>query len=265
MSATLLELTRSLHEDVERFQQGIRDELDYQPRNFRENIFQTHRVNKYLDAMQDSAKKLASIYEDRDGARREELTSMSGQGPNVFSLFYDRLREIKEYHRKFPDAGKSDRPEEHLYFDENEIASVFSGEEAWGKALDLHYYHDIWSNMKNNKRIDYLSYLDSFYKFTDFLEPKDDPKYQKYVKDLSDYLVAFLKKSQPLLDLEKFISDITAEFDRKWATGEFTGWGVVTVKEEKSEKKKDGKSKNNESDPLFCKSCNKKFAKETVF
>ncbi len=37
MSTTLLELTRSLHEDIERFQQGIRDELDYQPRNVRIN------------------------------------------------------------------------------------------------------------------------------------------------------------------------------------------------------------------------------------
>lgn len=33
MSATLLEVTRSLHEDLERFQQAIIDEIEYPPRN----------------------------------------------------------------------------------------------------------------------------------------------------------------------------------------------------------------------------------------
>ncbi len=133
---------------------------------------------------------------------------MAGQQPHVFSPFYDRLREIKEYHRRFPDAGKGDTPDQHLYFDEDEVATMFSGEEAWGKALDLHYYFDTYLNLKSikNHRTDYVTYLDNFYKFTDHFEQKEDPKYQKYVKDVSDYLVSFLKKSQPLLDLEKFIS-----------------------------------------------------------
>jgi len=232
MSATIFELTRSLHEDIERFTQGIKDELDYQPRNFKENVFQTHRVHKYLDGIQDSAKKLASTYEDKDGARREELTAITGQGPNIFSTFYDRLRETKEYHRKFPEAGKKDRPESHLLFDENEVATLFSGDEAWGKSLDVHYFFKSYVNLKHGKKLDYLSYLELFYKFDDNLEKKSDKDYLKYVKDMSEYLVAYLKKSQPLLDIEKTVLDITSEFGRKWATGEFTGWA------EKEEKKR---------------------------
>ena len=33
MGASLLEVTRSLHEDMERFQQAILEELEYQPRS----------------------------------------------------------------------------------------------------------------------------------------------------------------------------------------------------------------------------------------
>lgn len=43
MVATLLELARSTHEDIERFQQAILEELDYQPKNVINNFF-----NKYL-------------------------------------------------------------------------------------------------------------------------------------------------------------------------------------------------------------------------
>jgi hypothetical protein len=35
MSATLLEVTRSLTEDLERFQQAILEEIEYPPRNVR--------------------------------------------------------------------------------------------------------------------------------------------------------------------------------------------------------------------------------------
>ncbi len=41
------------------------------------------------------------IYEDEDKARKEEIEALGGED-KVFSKFYDRLKEIREYHRKFP-------------------------------------------------------------------------------------------------------------------------------------------------------------------
>jgi splicing factor 3A subunit 3 len=73
-----------------------------------------------LNGIQDSAKKLMNLYEDKDGTRREEITQIQGQGPNLFSVFYDRLRDIKEYHKKYPESDITDRPEERLYFDEEQ-------------------------------------------------------------------------------------------------------------------------------------------------
>ncbi|KAL6191489.1 hypothetical protein ACLB2K_037879 [Fragaria x ananassa] len=63
MSSTLLEVTRGAHEDVERLERLINE-----------------------------------MYEDNDNARKDEIAALGGQtatGTNVFSAFYDRLKEKK--------------------------------------------------------------------------------------------------------------------------------------------------------------------------
>jgi splicing factor 3A subunit 3 len=44
--------------------------------------------------------ELLELYEDKDGARKEEIQLLSG--PNEFGEFYNRLKTIKEFHRKHP-------------------------------------------------------------------------------------------------------------------------------------------------------------------
>ena len=44
--------------------------------------------------------KLQKLYDDSDALRKEEISSISG--PNEFAEFYGRLRNIKSYHRKYP-------------------------------------------------------------------------------------------------------------------------------------------------------------------
>lgn len=41
------------------------------------------------------------IYEDEDGARKEEIAALANKD-NPFAAFYDRLKEVREYHRRFP-------------------------------------------------------------------------------------------------------------------------------------------------------------------
>jgi hypothetical protein len=70
------------------------------------------------------------IYEDKDNARRDEIASLGGQGggQNVFTAFYDRFKEIREYHRRHPSAqvlDTGDDPEELL---KEEPYIDFSGE-----------------------------------------------------------------------------------------------------------------------------------------
>jgi hypothetical protein len=47
-----------------------------------------------------------------------------------------------------------------------------------------------------------MTYLDTFYKFSDKNVTKDTI-YSSYLKDLQEYLVSFIKRSQPLLDINR--------------------------------------------------------------
>lgn len=44
------------------------------------------------------------IYEDEDGARKEEIAALAQPETGSFAAFYDRLKEVKEYYKRFPTA-----------------------------------------------------------------------------------------------------------------------------------------------------------------
>jgi splicing factor 3A subunit 3 len=281
MVATLLELARSTHEDIERFQQAILEELDYQPKNFKENVLQSNKVKMYLDNISQSVDKLIEIYEDKDGLRKEEINALSGTGPNLYSIFYERLREVKEYHRKFPNLPM-EHPDEHIYIDDYTALPPFTGEEGFGKCLDLNYLYEIFINLKMNtskpqklESLDYMTYLENYYKFNDENDLKDE-EYKNYLKELLNYLEKFLKKSQPLNDWNKIFQDIHNEVLERWNNSSFKCWNQDRVNENNlNEDKKltenmshlstneNGNNKNENT--FFCSICNKKFSKDTVF
>lgn len=55
------------------------------------------------------------IYEDDEGVRKTEFERLSGQ--NQFSTFYERLKEIKEYHRRNPTAELTEAPDDEAAID----------------------------------------------------------------------------------------------------------------------------------------------------
>ena len=69
-------------------------------------------VATLLDAHRTRCSQLSSLYEDNDGARRDEIASMSGS--TVFSSFYDQLKNVREYHRKFPAQPVTENQEQVL-------------------------------------------------------------------------------------------------------------------------------------------------------
>ncbi|KAK9933441.1 hypothetical protein M0R45_020639 [Rubus argutus] len=105
------------------------------------------------------------IYEDNDNAKEDEIAAVGGQtatGTNVFSAFYDRLKEIREYHRRHVAALVVDANEGHEALLKEEPQVKFSGEEAYGRYLDLHELYNPYINSKFGKAIEYSAYLDVF-------------------------------------------------------------------------------------------------------
>jgi splicing factor 3A subunit 3 len=312
MSASLLELTRSAHEDLERLQKAVTEELDYQAKNFRDNVLQSNRVNKYLDRLQDSSTKLADIYEDKDGLRREEIASLSGSGLDLYLMFYEKLRDLKDYHRKFPSASLDD-PDNRIYIDDYEALPRFTGEEGYGKCLDMNGLYEVYLNLKiyqarvealknspapaprkkkaganinpeDDYKLDYVTFLETFYSFSDDNNMYKDEDYLKFLTSVLAYLKDFLFRSQPLFDWTKALEDLQKEINERWNSGAFRGWtqvapdpddefgnpssnnnsGTSAIAEILS-KMHFGGPKPDGSGTFVCKACNQEFIKESVF
>ncbi|EDO29934.1 predicted protein [Nematostella vectensis] len=227
---TILEQQRRLHEERERLEDAMSQEILHKISRKATQINADHRTRNLLERSVIAAESMANLYEDQDGLRKEEVSSLSG--PNEFAEFYSRLRSLKEYHRKYPNEVTEPMQMEFLRMKENRENNIednlplveFTDEEGYGKYLDLHEVYDKYLNLKGIEKIDYLTYLDTFDRLFDIPKDKKNMDYKRYLESLLDYLYGFCERVQPLYDLTKELSKVGEEFEGQWAQGNFPGW-----------------------------------------
>ncbi|KAL5715761.1 hypothetical protein ACHQM5_017537 [Ranunculus cassubicifolius] len=225
MSSTLLEATRASHEEVERLERLIVKDLQKEPNSTRDRLYQNHRVRNMIDSITDTTNKLVEIYEDKDNARKDEIAALGGQGSNVFNSFYDRLKEIREYHRRHPNVHVVDPSEEYEELLKEEPQIEFSGEEGYGRYLDMHELYNEYINSKFGKPIEYSAYLDVFSQLNEVPRNlKMTRRYREYLEHLLEYLINFFQRTEPLQDLDRIFSKVETEFEELWADGKIEGW-----------------------------------------
>uniref|UniRef100_A0A453FCU8 Uncharacterized protein n=1 Tax=Aegilops tauschii subsp. strangulata TaxID=200361 RepID=A0A453FCU8_AEGTS len=95
MASSVLEATRAAHEDLERLERLAVRELQRDPANARDRLFQSHRVRHMLDLVVSTSDKLVEIYEDKDGARKDEISThlTAPVQSDIFPKYYERLKE----------------------------------------------------------------------------------------------------------------------------------------------------------------------------
>ncbi|XP_051142789.1 splicing factor SF3a60 homolog [Andrographis paniculata] len=230
MSSTLLEVTRASHEEVERLERLVVKDLQTEPPTNKDRLYQSHRVRNMIEQIVSTTHKLIDIYEDEDNARKDEIAALGGQSStsanvNVFSAFYDRLKEIRDYHRRHPAARYVDPNDEYEELLKEEPIIEFTGEEAFGRYLDLHELYNEYINSKFGQQIEYTAYLDVF------SDPGRIPQklkltrqYREYMQKLLEYLVYFFERTEPLQDLERIFSKVITEFEEQWKSGLVEGW-----------------------------------------
>ncbi|KAG0254259.1 hypothetical protein DFQ27_006945 [Actinomortierella ambigua] len=253
---TILEHQRRLHEEVDRLEQAVVDQFMLNPKTHRERLFRDLTVDSYLDRIQTGNKNLQSIYKDEDGSRKKEIDTISGA--NEFEEFYNRLRIIKDHHRRYPNESvepmelefvlESPTPEQLESLD-----SQFTGEESVGRYLDLHELHQMYMNLKNFKRASYLQYLSEFTLFEQMPKEDKNADYQKYLDAMNLYLGQFLRRAKPLTNIPQIKANAWVEFEKQWQEGTVPGWPKPAVLAEPP------------SMELFCVACKKLFAKESVY
>ena len=52
----------------------------------------------------------------------------------------------------------------------------------------------------------------------------------RYILALNNYLTSFMRRTQPLVDIDSKQTATIEEFNRKWDEGEFEGWADVNQK-----------------------------------
>lgn len=182
-------------------------------------------VAALLDAHGSRSSQLATIYDDADGVRKDEIAAMSGT--TVFSSFYDQLKSVREYHRKFPSEPVAESSEQILLTEVLESApdDGFTGEEAEGRYVDMHVLHEQYLNLKGIERIDYCNYLKRC------ADVASIPKavaltgaYPRYIKALRAYWLSFLSRTQPLMPVSKLLEAAEADFRGRWQARTVSRW-----------------------------------------
>ncbi|TFK43682.1 hypothetical protein BDQ12DRAFT_643299 [Crucibulum laeve] len=273
---SVIEIQRQTHEELERFEMALYTLLSRPQATHDQNLQKEHKASQILDRISSRVSSLSNIYQDEDARKAEiELLSAPSQ-QNDLSEFYSRLVKIQEHHAKYPDsvAGGSDleiaalldepNQEDEEYEEEDPISLLFSGEEAYGKYMDLYANHTAYTNLKNiGKRPGYLQYLDLLLSAQNAPVHSDLSKetrftkdFETYIKDLHTYLLSFMKRTQPLVDVESQQRAAADEFAQKWDVRGIPGWEGSPEKTQ---------ANGNESAGIWCVACQKHYSKQTVY
>ncbi|CBQ71404.1 related to RNA splicing factor PRP9 [Sporisorium reilianum SRZ2] len=303
---SLIEVARQTHEEAERYHQALVDLLLHSAATatgltHMDKLKRAHKASDLLDRVTSRYQYLDRFYADQHGDRQRELEALSStRDDDAFGEFYDRLARIREYHDRYPGAlpdnfavdfsalesgggASASAPIEDAststaaqYADAaglDFIDRMFSGEEMAGRFLDLYLYHEAYLNLKGAKRLTYLSYIDDFDKLAGPSSPiplhtKKTDAYRAYLVELRRYLDGFLRKTQPLADVDVLSAQAVSEFDAAWEKGEVQGWEEKGAEVFGGASGGQGKGKAvaaAEGEGIWCAACRRFYSKQTVY
>ncbi|KAI6205897.1 hypothetical protein M3Y94_00844400 [Aphelenchoides besseyi] len=229
---SIIETQRSLHEERERCLDLIVNEFLAGKKNQRERVNSDQRSRELIERFSTATNQLIEIYTDPTNERASEIQQLGG--PNEFAEFYQRLKLMKAFYAKNPNEeansltfefGKKltyisnpDRIEKEMV--------TFTDEEGYGKFLDMHLLFDQYINLKDIARIDYIKYLETFDRLSEISREttKKTGAYKDYVTNLIEYLIDFIKRAKPLINVQGVMDRADEEFELKWQEDKMPGW-----------------------------------------
>jgi splicing factor 3A subunit 3 len=228
MSSSILEQIRSSHELAEVLEASISVELDKKSQGQKGKVIQQHIISRRIDEISKANAELQMLYGDKDKLLKNEIAGMVGN--DAMMSFYDALNAKSEYHKTNSTgiAPLTIPNPEHVNTPVDDVA--FSGEELWGKYLDLHTLHSQYCNLKSNSsgsddndndnnKIEYYEYINIFLNFNNISNKlkyyKNNKPYLNYVHDIYQYLYSHIVRTQPLslLDMNEIYNEWENDFE----------------------------------------------------
>lgn len=292
MSDTVLEMLRTKHEEIEQYEKALAKAITYKDNNPKEKVNAEIIMKKCIEEIQSLSKSAITLYEDKNGLYREEGQVMLGHKRyhenskkkfDIWSNFYDQLKEIKQINKTSNTDMVAQNGEKifNMLLEEVNNKLIFTVEESKGRCLDLHNVYDLFINIKNIKKCDYLEYIDLFSNFSSIdISIKITDEYNFYLEALLKYLKDFFIKINPLVDYNEILDAIDSKFDIDWNNRTIKGWEWIPKSKENSDEEKKETSTNDEKEKesqaitnentqpnkiFYCEVCNRVFAKEVVF
>jgi splicing factor 3A subunit 3 len=256
--SSYLDQTRLLHIELEQSIKSIVYEFQNKAKTHKATIYQNHRINEHLNNVKKCSLQLLELYDEEvtlpDGLNREtlneeeesyrdrELKSITGDTlSESISSFDAQLNKLLEYHARYPAAQIIEKTaptdqdlaeiSRKLQTEVIEPKVQFTGEERYGKFVDLNDLYQIYINLplfiakdKNEARIDYLTYLSTLSHFHKIDRNLKNDDYLHYLELLRDYLTSFYQKTQPLCQLDDMLKKAEQEFEEHWNKGTVSGY-----------------------------------------
>ena len=176
MSNTILELIRHKYEEIEQYEKAISKSFGYKDNNPNESIVSETIIKKCQDKIQQNARDIIDLFEDKNEIFKQEKLIMTGNAdylnsklclikpsnPNInnnyygnlltkkrksdiWVNFYDKIKEIKMLNKSGNDLYHNNTGDKifNNLLSEINPKTLFTNEENYGKCLDLHeLYHD---------------------------------------------------------------------------------------------------------------------------
>eukprot|EP01029_Cantina_marsupialis_P030317 TRINITY_DN816_c0_g1_i2.p1 TRINITY_DN816_c0_g1~~TRINITY_DN816_c0_g1_i2.p1 ORF type:complete len:271 (-),score=77.58 TRINITY_DN816_c0_g1_i2:294-1106(-) len=216
----------------------------------REKIQRQHQIKQLAASVADVAKKVEEGFRDENNVRADKLKAMAKDPLNMFNQELDDILNMgTEETSAFP------------AFEDPKPKVSFTGEERWGKHIDLHPQHLKFINIvKEHEEMPYSWYLSKVMNFSSVDEQiRRSPEWKEYITDLMNYLKEFFHKTHPLVNSEEMETENDEEFENNWNNNNIDGWNIPGSQGTSAEKP------NPNNKPLFCVYCGKEFSSEGVF
>lgn len=242
-----LEEKRYNHEKRDRIVKHMVSLYVARPKNIRERIVHDYRLNFLLGHHRKTTAELLHLYEDASEDTnnindKTTLTTITSYAPKFdVTDFYKRLRDLKESYNQTsvipPTSSIEQLVEAASDFDDSVVFSKFTDEEQFGQYIDLHEMHLLYCNIPGMMRIDYIAYLTDFDQLFDIpIESKRRKEYLTYLRGLVSYLEGFVRRTQPLFDVDADLGLVIRNFERSWSSGTFPGWKEMSADEDSGSK-----------------------------